>query len=291
MHPLFVSDFSMLKYLPKILFLFLIFTAAHFSQNLEKAERYYKKYEYANALKYFLKAETQKEEGYKLTYYEIAYCLKNIKEYKKAISYLNKSLKVSSKAYNKYSIYWLYAECYYMLGEYHKMSGYFRLAKEASPVPDFIPTADRFLLDGYEYITTSDIEDIYLKTNSLKKQGNIIKVWLKYYWDGITIPEQDELKLTPLVNSDIKLYWQKRNQEIEDIKLRRYYMKYYLQYIEFDRDNNTYNVLKVNKYDDKGNVLQSDDLSGVNEILPNKGWSSIFPNSLISTIYQYICHH
>ena len=284
------GDSKMSRYFSLILFLFLVLTTTYFPQNLELANNYYKKYDYENAVKYFLKAEIQKEEGYKQTYYEIAYCFKNIKEYKKAVSYLNKALKLSSKAYNKYSLYWLYAECYYMLGDLNKMSRYFRLAREASPVPDFIPKADRFLLDGYEYITTSDIEDIYLKTNSLNKRKNIIKVQLKYYWDGVTIPRQDELKLAPLVNNNIKLYWQKRNQEIEDIKLRRYYMKYYIQYIEFNCKNNTYNVLKVYKYDNKGKVIQYDDLSSVNEILPNKGWSSVFPNSVMETIFQYICH-
>jgi tetratricopeptide (TPR) repeat protein len=284
------SYFKMLKYLLPIFFLFLLFTTTYFPQSLKQANNYYKKYDYDNALRYFLKAEIQKEAGYKETYYEIAYCLKNIKEYKKAIPYLNKALKISSKMYNNYSIYWLYAECYYKLNDLNKMSKYFHLAQKASPVPDFIPKADRFLLDGYEYITTSDIEDIYLKTNSIKKRGNIIKVWIKFYWDGITIPREDELKLAPLVNSNINLYWQKRKQEIEDIKFKRYNMKYYLQYIGFNCKNDLFNILMVYKYDDNGNVIKYNDFSSVNEILPNEGWASIVHNSTVGEIFKYISH-
>lgn len=282
------SNFKLLKSSLRLFFLVLLFTTTYFPQNLELANNYYKKYDYDNALKYFLKAETNKETGYQQAFYEIANCFKNVKKYSEAIQYLNKALKTPSKTYNKYLIYWLYAECYYKLNHLSSMSKYFHLAQKTSPVPDYTPKAYRFLLDGYEYITTSDIEDIYLKTNSLKQRGNIIKVWLKYYWDGVTIHREDELKLASLVDHNIELYWKKRNKAVLDIKNKRYNMKYYLQYVEIDSKNNLYNVLMVYKYDDKGNVIKYHDFSDVNSILPNKGWTTILPNSVMGKIFEYI---
>jgi len=279
----------MIKYIFNLIFIVLLFTPTYFAQNLDLAENYYKDYDYKNALKYFLKADANNETGDEKLFYKIAYCYIKTEGYKKALQYLPKGLKTSINGIDSSGIYWLYTECYFKLDQMKKMSTYFHLAQKTGPFLDFIPREHRFYEEGFDYITTSDIEDIYFKPKSIIRQKNIVKVWLKYYWDGLNILPQDEEKLQPLVWENNKLYWDETLKKRKEIELKRNQEQHRLMLIEFDCINRLSKVDEVIKYDKYGNAIESYNFTETNSKNYNNGWDSIVPGSVFEEIFEKIC--
>lgn len=271
-----------------ILFISLLFTIAAEAQNIARADSYFRKNDFENALIYYKKAIAGKENGYSGVYKKIVMCYTREGNYKSAIKYLGTRLGNSSSMIDSANIYCLYAQCYFELHNQKKASEYLRRAKKISTVV-VIPKECRFFEEGYEYITTVGIEDIYYQPGSVIRKKGIVSVKVKHYWDGSTVMPDDKVKMTALVNNNIERYWKEWKRYIKEIVDERNGTAYSLWHLEFNCEKEEYRLLRVVEYDKNNNIIRTQNYPGLNRSLTAEVWKPIVPRSSVEEVYNKVC--
>lgn len=265
-----------------------IFSLASMAQNIARAENYFQKRDFESALKYYRKAVENKENGYRSVYKNVVLCYTGCGNYQGAINYLSNCLGNSPSMIDSANIYCLYAQCYFELHNQRKAVQYMRLARHISPVV-VIPKECRFIEQGYEYITTIGIEDIYYNPGKIVHKKDIVRVSVKHYWDGSTIMPDDKVKLNALANNNIERYWKEWRRYVGEIDAERYGTVYSIWHLEFNCNKEEYRLLKVVEYDKNNNILRSQNYEEADGTLNAGIWKPIVKRSSVEEVFHKVC--
>ncbi|HSP87048.1 MAG TPA: tetratricopeptide repeat protein [Ignavibacteriaceae bacterium] len=236
---------------------------------------------YEEAIKNFKLSIKHNEPEIKKATIEICFCYKTMENFKEAINWGKKALLYDLTVFEKYAVYRAIALSYGYSGDDDNASKYFELIKEF--VSDYnIPGEWEFVKDGWYYIADSDYDAIYYNKNTIKKNGKgKIFIWLKWYWDGKGLHEEDWVKIYKNGN-DTAVVNQRTNERINEIMQDRENVSYTLKYYEYDFINNHRRLIELIEYDKKGNVLSSINFN--NEKVDSE-WSNIVPGSIGEKVF------
>lgn len=200
------------------------------------------------------------------------------KKFKEAIPYYKASLE-GTKMKQQSNMYETIIDCICYC--YLALEDYKNLAIYSEKIDGKYEYVYRFEDQGFRYLINADEKNIYYQIKSLKKvQPGIVQVWLKWYWDGQTLPYKifKELPESSAIDS-------KRKKEIErQIKIYKSEHggeRFCLELSQFDLNNDKSRRLVFNVYDENGDVLSNKGFSN-----KNAEWGDTIPGSVGEGIIQ-----
>lgn len=271
----------------KVIFLIMAIYSVANSQNtksyFEMGEHARENQQFKEAIKYFNFA-IQREDGNRpKAITNLCFCYWRIGDYSNAVKYGLKSLDFPLLDSELGPIYQYIGESYIKLNMLDKAFTYFDKGKKIDEIFG-IPKEYRFLRDGWEYITTNGYDDIYYKKKSIVKlSAGKFKAWIKLYWNGLSMSNEDleEVKSLGSISNALEIV---RNR----IYVKRGNTQFSLNLWEFDLINKKIRTASINKYDNLGNLIKYYSYENESDYVSNNDWDSIVPGTVGEEVFNFV---